>query len=68
MMTGIAKNLRSWLEKTVKFYFLVVLGMALIYNLISTVLTFPLTYWAGFVREHEFGLATQTFNEWFGER
>ncbi len=67
MMSGFAKGMRSWLEKTLKFYFLVVLGMALIYNLISTALTFPFTYWVGFVREHEFGLATQTFGEWFSE-
>jgi STE24 endopeptidase len=67
MMSGVATGVRSWLEKTVKFYFLVVLGMALFYNLLSTVLTFPFTYWVGFVREHEFGLATQNFGEWFGE-
>lgn len=67
MMSGFAKGVRSWLEKTVKFYFLVVLGMALVYNLISAALTFPLTYWVGFVREHEFGLATQNFSEWFSE-
>ncbi|MGD9982421.1 MAG: M48 family metallopeptidase [Hyphomonadaceae bacterium] len=64
---GWAKGVRSWLEKTVKLYFLVVLGMALFYNLVSTVLTFPLSYWIGFVREHEFGLSTQNFSQWFVE-
>lgn len=58
MMLGVAKGLRSWLEKTVKFYFLVALGMGFAYTLISTVLTFPFSYYVGFVREHEFGLAT----------
>jgi STE24 endopeptidase len=67
MMLGVAKGLRSWLEKTVKFYFLVALGMGFAYTLISTVLTFPFSYYVGFVREHEFGLATQTFSEWFVE-
>lgn len=67
MVSGVAKGVRSWLEKTVKFYFLVVLGMALFYNLLSTVLTFPFSYWVSFVREHEFGLATQNFGEWFNE-
>ncbi|MGD9968472.1 MAG: M48 family metallopeptidase [Hyphomonadaceae bacterium] len=64
---GWARGVRSWLEKTVKLYFLVVLGMGLFYNLVSSALTFPLSYYVGFVREHEFGLATQTFSEWFGE-
>jgi STE24 endopeptidase len=67
MMTGTANGVRAWLEKTVKFYFLVVLGMALFYQLVSTALTFPLSYYVGFVREHAFGLATQNFSEWFGE-
>jgi STE24 endopeptidase len=67
MMLGWAKGVRSWLEKTVRFYVFVVLGMALFYQLVSTVLTFPLSYYVGFVREHEFGLATQAFPEWFSE-
>lgn len=67
MMLGWAKGVRNWLEKTVKAYFLVVLGMALFYQFVSTVLTFPFSYYVGFMREHEFGLATQTFGEWFGE-
>lgn len=68
MALGFAKGVRSWLEKAVKFYFLVTLGMALFYNLISTVLTFPFTYYVGFVREHQFGLATQDFPAWFNEQ
>lgn len=67
MIFGFAKGVRSWLEKTVKLYFLVVLGMALFYILVSTVLTFPFSWYVGFVREHEFGLSTQTFNAWFVE-
>jgi STE24 endopeptidase len=67
MIFGMAKGVRSWLEKTVKLYFLVVLGMALFYILVSTVLTFPFSWYVGFVREHEFGLSTQTFNEWLVE-
>jgi STE24 endopeptidase len=67
MILGVAKGVRSWLEKTVKFYFLVALGMAFVYSLIGNLLTFPFTYYVGFVREHEFGLATQTFGAWFVE-
>ncbi len=67
MVLGFAKGVRTWLEKTVKFYFLVVFGMAVFYLAVSSVLMFPFYYYVGFVREHEFGLATQTFSEWFGE-
>jgi STE24 endopeptidase len=67
MMLGWAKGVRSWLEKTVKFYVLVVLGMALFYQFVSTVLAFPFSYYVDFVREHEFGLSTQDFAQWFTE-
>lgn len=67
LIVGWAKGVRGWLEKTVKFYFFVALGMALFYQFVSTLLTFPFTYWAGFVREHEFGLSTQDFAAWFTE-
>ena len=38
------------------------------YAIVSFVLLFPLTYYEGFVREHQYGLATQTFGPWFGDQ
>jgi STE24 endopeptidase len=37
------------------------------YLLLTTVLGFPLEYYEGFVREHKYGLATQTFWPWMGD-
>ena len=34
---------------------------------VATVLGFPLTWYQGFLREHQYGLATQSFGSWFGE-
>lgn len=34
----------------------------------TTVLTFPLTAYQGFFREHRYGMATQTFGPWMGDR
>ncbi len=65
---GWARGVREWLEKTVKWFPLVALGVAIVVNLISTIVSFPFTYYVGFVREHEYGLSTQTFPEWFGEQ
>jgi STE24 endopeptidase len=67
MVLGFAKRARSWLEKTVKVYFLVVFGMAIFYLFVSSLLLTPFYYYTGFLREHEFGLSTQTFQEWFSE-
>jgi STE24 endopeptidase len=67
LQTGFAKNLRSWLEKRVKIYFFVVIGFALVYTLVGSVLSFGWDYWVGFVREHDYDLSTQTFAQWFTE-
>ncbi len=66
LQLGWAKNVRSWLEKTVKVYFFVVIGFALFYSLVGLV-SFPWDYWVGFVREHDYGLSRQDFSHWFTE-
>ena len=38
------------------------------YVLVSTLLTFPLTVYEGFFREHAYGLATQGFGAWLGDQ
>jgi STE24 endopeptidase len=43
------------------------LFMAL-YTVVTTVLLFPFNYYRGFVREHKYGLATQGFGAWMGDR
>jgi len=37
------------------------------YTLLTTVLGFPLEYYVEFVREHKYGLATQSFWPWMGD-
>ena len=38
------------------------------YAAVTALLLFPLTVYRGFYREHQYGLATQTFGPWFGDR
>jgi STE24 endopeptidase len=38
------------------------------YLVVTAVLSFPLTVYAGFFREHRYGLATQTFGPWLGDQ
>ena len=66
LQLGWAKNVRTWLEKTVKIYFFVAIGFALFYSIVGLV-SFPWDYWVGFVREHDYGLSRQTFGQWFTE-
>lgn len=39
-----------------------------LYVVAATVLGFPLSWYAGFHREHKYEMATQTFGAWFGEQ
>lgn len=34
----------------------------------TTLAAFPLTVYSGFIREHQYGLATQSFGEWMGDQ
>jgi STE24 endopeptidase len=68
MMFGWAEGVRCWLERKAKYYFLVAMGMGMFYLTLSNVMAFPFTWYVYFVREHQFGLATQTFSQWFGEQ
>ena len=38
------------------------------YLVVTTLLSFPLTVYAGFFREHKYRLATQTFGPWLGDQ
>jgi STE24 endopeptidase len=38
------------------------------YLLLTTILEFPLTVYEGYIREHKYGLATQTFGPWMGDQ
>ena len=37
------------------------------YLIIATILGFPLEYYESFVREHQYGMATQSFGPWMGD-
>jgi STE24 endopeptidase len=68
LVSGWARGVRAWIERTVKFFPLVAFGTSLFYLVASTILTFPFVYYVGFVREHRYGLSTQTLPEWLNEQ
>src|SRR5258705_8506315 len=40
----------------------------LVFLLITTVIQFPLAVYEGYIREHKYGLATQTFGPWMRDQ
>ena len=68
LASGISARLRSFAEKTTGLRSLQVALYAIPYVLIVSVLSFPLGIYSEYFRERQYGLATQTFGQWFGEQ
>ena len=68
LSTGISARLRDFAERRTRFKSLQVALYAIPYILIAFLIGFPIVYYRDFVREHQYGMATQTFGPWFGEQ
>jgi STE24 endopeptidase len=66
--SGISARLRDWAERRTRFKAMQVALYAIAFLILNAVLTFPLSVYEGFYREHQYGLATQTFGGWFGDQ
>ena len=60
--------MRDRAERMTRFKPLQTIVYWLQYLIITTVLGFPLAVYEGFFREHQYGLATQTFGPWMGDQ
>ncbi|CAN5709397.1 M48 family metallopeptidase [soil metagenome] len=68
LQSRISARLRDWAERKIRFKTLQVVLYAIPYLLLASLLAFPLTVYESFLREHAYGMATQTFGAWFGEQ
>ena len=64
---GVSARMRDWAERFTRFKPLQTFLYFLQFTLVVTLLEFPLTVYEGFFREHQYGLATQTFCPWMGD-
>jgi len=65
---GLSVRLRNLAERISHRRWLQTMLYALFWLLAGFVLGLPLSIYQGFVREHQYGLATQTFGGWFGDQ
>jgi len=61
-------RMRDLAERITRFKWLQTLLYWVQYLLLTTVLGFPLAFYEGYVREHKYGLATQSFGPWMGDQ
>ena len=68
LSSRISARLRDFAERTTRFKALQVALYTIPYFLLVALLSFPLTVYEQFYREHKYDMATQTFGPWFGEQ
>jgi STE24 endopeptidase len=60
--------MRNLAERIIRFKPLQTLIYWLEYLVVTTILGFPLTVYEGYIRERQYGLATQTLGPWLGDQ
>jgi STE24 endopeptidase len=68
LRTGLSRRLRDIGRRVSKRPWLQTMIYAFLWILIGFVLSLPFAIYADFVREHQYGLATQTFAGWSGDQ
>ena len=68
LMTGWSARMRDLAEKITRFKPIHTFLYWVQFLVITSLLTFPLAVYEGYIREHKYGLATQTFGPWMGDQ
>jgi len=68
LSSRISARLRDFSERLTKYKTLQVVCYSVLYLLLVYVLSLPLNIYEHFFREHQYGLATQSFPAWFQEQ
>jgi len=66
--TRLSARMRNFSERFGRWRSLHTFIYSVQYIIVGTVLSFPLTVYQGFFREHSYDLATQTFGAWMGDQ
>ena len=65
LVTGFTGKLGAFAEKWGKKWFFAIVIYLILFIAIYNLLYFPIDYYAGYVREHAYGLSTQALGRWF---
>jgi STE24 endopeptidase len=61
-------KMRDWAKRITRFKWLQTALYWGQYVLLTSVLSFPLGFYEGYIREHKYGLATQSFGPWMADQ
>jgi STE24 endopeptidase len=68
LVTGLSARMRDLAERITRLKPIQTFLYWVQFLVLTWLLTFPLTVYEGFTREHKYGLATQTFGPWMGDQ
>ncbi len=68
LATGLSVRMRDLAVRITRFASLQTALYWLQYLVVTTVVSFPLTVYEGYFREHAYGLSTQAFGAWLGDQ
>lgn len=68
LQTGLSARIRDWAARISSWRGAQDLIYFVLFVLITTVIQFPLAVYEGYIREHKYGLATQTFGPWMRDQ
>jgi STE24 endopeptidase len=67
LFTGFSARLRNLAQRLGRKWFFVIAVYVVLFTLINSVISLPLTYYEEFARQHAYGLSNQTFGKWFSD-
>ncbi|HEY5940143.1 MAG TPA: M48 family metallopeptidase [Gemmatimonadales bacterium] len=67
LFTGLSARLRRLAQGASRRWILMVALYALLFTLVTALLTLPLSYYGEYVRQHAYGLSNQSLGKWWGE-
>jgi Zn-dependent protease with chaperone function len=67
LFSGLSSRLRSVARRLAPRWFLTILLYAVLFTLVVAILTFPMAYYAGYLRQHQYGLSNQSLGAWAGD-
>jgi Zn-dependent protease with chaperone function len=66
LFTALSARLRGLAQRVGRRWFLTVAIYAVLFTVVTALLTLPLTYYEEFVRQHAYGLSNQAAGRWLG--
>jgi len=68
LQTGLSQKMKHLSEKITRFQFIQNIFYLVQYILIVSIVSFPLTWYQGFYREHQYDLSNLVLGDWMGEQ